>query len=170
MTNHNPFSPPLSAVADEPPVQAAKPKAILVLQIGSGLLGLLFAASLARSAWNINEWREHLSVHLGASVWIWHLIRFALVVASLALVLILQRRSQASRWIAVAWLVIMIIVVPISGPKLPNYSTEPIGKISAYVVAMVLLQAPFALLIFFSAFSKKARAYFAGSNAGPARS
>jgi len=168
MPENNPYTPPQAAVADDPSTGQTKPKGVLVLQIFAILVALLCVAILGRGVWSVIEVRADALPSIVADNWTWYAKRVAMLLASVSLVFMLEKRSQLSRWSGIAWLG-FIMITTVFGLDPPDFSTTPWAEIAGYFLGMCLVESPMALLLYFAAYSKKARAYFS-TNPEPARS
>ena len=157
MQTDNRYSPPQASVAEGLTTQQAKPKGVLVLQILAVLFTLLFIAGLGSNLWQRFERGEAVDWEV-AYRWAWYLKRIAMMFASAGLVFLLQWRSQFARWSGVAWLAFVMIALAV-GPA-PNFYKGSAAQITEYFTVMAIAQPLLGLILYFAAFSKKARAYF----------
>jgi len=169
MPQNNPYSPPVAAVADDPSAAQTKPKGILVLQIFAILVALFVVAILGRDIWSVLEWRADQLPTIVADHWSWYAKRVAMLLASVSLVFLLQRRTRLGRWCGIAWLGFVMITV-MFGPDPPDFSAVAWGQIFGYFLGMAVVEAPMALILYFAAFTKRARSYFSTAAPVPARS
>ena len=121
--------------------------------------------ALCKALWNQVLAEQFSALFSDAATRSWYLVRFAMVVANVVTLVMVQHRSQVSRWIAIAGVMAIILWVVLIPP--PDFSTEP-G--SVMVAFYLIILAPLALLLYFVGFSKKARAYFASAPLMTARS
>ena len=149
-----------------PDTPTRKPKGILILQVLTALLiaGMMFA--LCRALWNQVMSEQFGMLFSDAATRSWYLVRFVMVVANVVTFMIVQHRSQLSRWIAVAGVVAIMCWLVLVPPP-PDFSS---GGVSATVAFYLIILAPLFALAYFVGFSRKARAYFAGAPRGSAHS
>jgi len=153
----NRYSPPQAPVTDSLTDQQPKPKGVLVLQFLAGMLALLIAFGVVRSLPWFSE-DDALARWYLAHFWPSFLRRIAMMIVSGALVFLLQWRSQFARWSGVAWLA-LVMITPLVAFR-PNFSTASAYRVNEYLTVMGIALPLFALVMYFAAFSKKARAYF----------
>jgi hypothetical protein len=158
MPGGNRYSPPKAAVTDGPVTLLSKPKGVLALQVLAGLLALLLAYGMSTNL--LDDWRDNMHWVI-ASRWEWYARRFALMLASVGLIFLLQWRSQFARWSGVAWLA-FVMLTPLLGVR-PNFSMASAHVIKEYLITMAIGQPLLALVVYFAAFSRKARAYFSSA-------
>lgn len=157
MNTHNPYSPPTAAVTDAVPPAAVvrKPVSVWLLQVVCGLaaLAVLFVFVAGIVDWRATSPGDNRRHVLLASMFFLLLIVAVLVWALIAA----QRRSQFGRWLGVFLLgsVIAILILIVSKSTVAGQES-----FTSVLGGGAVVFTPTALLLYFSAFSKRARAWY----------
>lgn len=151
MSTHNPYTPPAATVSDAPlrVAIASKPVSVWLLQIVCGLAVFVILNAVPRSfaKWSAAPPGDIARVALLIAVLL------ELLVASLFAwtIVAAQRRSQFGRWLGVFMMAILISIVA--------FAFSNAGILGRFTVTASAL-APLGLLLYFPAFSKRARAWY----------
>jgi len=152
MKTHNPYAPPTTPVFDTAPpmVVVRKPVSVWLLQIVCALAALVILIALPNSfeAWRVTPPGAIARVALIVSLLLQLMVATLFIWTTIAA----QRRSQFGRWLGVFMMGILISILVFA-----FYNAGILGRDA--VTALVL--SPMGLLVYFSAFSKRARAWYA---------
>ena len=165
---HNPYTAPRTDVEDAH-APARKPLAIFLFQVLLALGVAFVVIDFGRIVWDIVKYSRNGPINFNGPWWIWIGWHLLLGGASTWTLFALQRRSIFSRWMTVVWLAVAIAGIVAIGPSL-SVASESSAAMVGYFIGMALTASPFALLVYFSAFSRRARAYFGVGLRTPARS
>ena len=159
MTDHNPYSPPVAQVADtaEP---ARKPIAVWLLQLIAAIIVVVGALGIMRGLWFVQQVNEHKRININGPTVSWFLQHFAIVAFAAASIFVVQRRSIFGRWFAFVSVLALVSAVTWNSPQFPQPSERYRADLFQYFSGAALVYGPLLLLIFFCAFSRKARAYY----------
>jgi hypothetical protein len=158
LNDHNPSAPPVSEVADAvaPPSKVRKPVSVWLLQIVCVLMALLIVPLLAigYENWRAASGIARIAILIGMLI--------TLLVATLLVwaVIAAQRRSQFGRWLGVIVMgSIVAIAIFIIVSAEPN-AHMPDAAIAVFFAVVSLIALAATSLLFSSAFSKRARAWY----------
>jgi hypothetical protein len=160
VTDHNPYLPPVAAVADDrrgtqlPP----KPWAVTIVQVLGALCALLFAIAIARNFYGIWEW-SRIGVRMSITPNNTGL-RIALLVVLLLMLIQLPRRSQIGRWCGAALLLAFFSAMTHLAFTTYPSNGEAGAEAAEFILGYLLCSVPTVWLLYAFAFSRKARAYF----------
>jgi hypothetical protein len=162
LNTHNPYTPPTTQVADaEPPRPVVrKPISVFLLQLVCALLTLLLLSGIPTV---FKVWRFADGMARVASL-ISLLLQLLFVSLFVWTIIATQRRSQFGRWLgvflmgsAVALLVLAAFQMRYRGEELPMATT-----LGFYIGFALSILVPLSL-VYFPAFSRRARAWYARS-------
>jgi hypothetical protein len=163
VTEHNPYLPPASTVADEygaaPP--PPKPWAVTIAQVLGSVCAAFMAVGIARYLYGVWEW-SRIGVRMVWSPY-FNASRIAMLVVLVVMLIQLPKRSQVGRWCGAA-----ILLAALGGLIYLLVTSYPSGggtlEIGGHILSFLVCFVPTAWLLYAFGFSRKARAYF-GSTA-----
>jgi hypothetical protein len=162
MNPHNPYTPPTAPVADTAPpaIVVRKPVSVWLVQIVCALAVLLFLYGLSTSIGSLTASQGGIArVSLLVSL----LLR--LLVASLFVTTIIaaQRRSPLGRWLGVFIIGSLLVLCVLASVKTPSVAQESFATRLGGFIGIALVLVALGLLLYFSAFSRRARAWYGGA-------
>jgi hypothetical protein len=160
MNTRNPYTPPTAPVSDAalPVAVTRKPISVWLLQIVCVLAVLMILMTLARS---FGAWREAAPDSISRVAVRTSMLVQLLIVALLVWTLIAaQLRSQFGRWLGVFIMGSLIAILMLVVAK-SRFEPETFATVLGRYTGGVLVLTPLGLLLYFPAFSKRARAWYA---------
>ena len=150
MNTHNPYSPPTAPVTDALQPVVRKPVSVWLLQIVFALAALIILISLPNSfaAWRVTQAGAIARVALLVGL----LLQLLVTTLFIWTIIATQRRSPFGRWLGLFMMGVLISILLFA-----FFNAEIMDRYSI----MAQIFTPLGLLLYFSAFSKRARAWYA---------
>ncbi len=159
MNTHNPYTPPNAPVSDAPLSAAVvrKPVSVWLLQLICALAVLGFLYGLITSIGRLAASQADIA---RLSLLVSLLLRLLTASLFVTTIIAAQRRSQLGRWLGTLLLAILVATMVFGFIKTTTLAGVSLPTLVGYFIGSALVLTPLMLLIYFSAFSKRARTWY----------